>query len=70
MAGLHKPKCQTVLPHDGVPELYDTLPVYKVRNLGGKLGELVSEKLSIKYMSELYKFSQQELQQKFDEKTG
>lgn len=66
---MHKPKKQTILPHDSVPELYETLPIYKVRNLGGKLGKYVSDKLSIKFMSELYQFSLQDLHQKFDEKT-
>ena len=68
-AGLHKPKKQTILPHNSVPELYEKLPIRKVKSLGGKLGKHVSEKLSVNYMSELYKFSLQDLQQEFDEKT-
>ncbi|KAK6631879.1 hypothetical protein RUM44_006909 [Polyplax serrata] len=69
-AGLHKPQKQTILPQDSVPELYETLPIHKVRNLGGKFGKQVCQKLAISTMSELYGFTLNDLQQKFDDKTG
>ncbi|KAK7901855.1 hypothetical protein WMY93_018624 [Mugilogobius chulae] len=38
--GLNKPNRQTILPMDSVPELFNSLPISKIRNLGGKLGNL------------------------------
>lgn len=52
-AGQNKPNGQTVLPQSCVDELYRTLPVTKVRGLGGKLGEGLVEKLQITTMQEL-----------------
>lgn len=69
-AGLHKPNQQTILPQEGIQALYKNLPVHKIRSLGGKFGQYMSEKLGIKTMGELSRFSEKELQQKFDEKTG
>ncbi|XP_066904821.1 DNA polymerase eta isoform X2 [Halyomorpha halys] len=68
--GLHKPNRQTILPLECVLELYKTLPVKKIKNLGGKLGNNVVEKLGCQTMSDLLKFSEKELQAKYDEKTG
>jgi DNA polymerase eta len=70
VAGMHKPNRQTVLPPGSVTQLYANLPVKKVRNLGGKLGDGVVERLGITYMSELASFSEKQLQARFDEKTG
>lgn len=70
VAGMHKPKCQTVIPHENVPELYETLPIRKVRSLGGKFGKTVAQKLSISSMSQLYNFSKEELIEKFNVKNG
>ncbi|CAH1389445.1 unnamed protein product [Nezara viridula] len=68
--GLHKPNRQTILPLECVLELYKTLPVKKIKNLGGKLGDNVVEKLGCKTMSDLLKFTEKELQAKYDEKAG
>ncbi|CAB3362860.1 Hypothetical predicted protein [Cloeon dipterum] len=70
VCGMHKPNQQTVLPISKVPFLYETLPVKKVRLLGGKLGDTLMEKLGINYMSELEKFSEAELCQKFEQRNG
>lgn len=51
-------------------KLYRTLPVKKVRNLGGKLGNNVVETLGITHMAELANFSEKQLQAKYDNKTG
>lgn len=51
-------------------ELYRLLPVKKVRNLGGKLGNNVVEMLGITHMAELANFSEKQLQAKYDNKTG
>lgn len=70
MCGLNKPNKQTVLSISKVAHLYQTLPVKKVRNLGGKLGIVLVEHLGITLMWELEKFTEAELCQKFDQKNG
>nr|XP_061794436.1 DNA polymerase eta-like [Nerophis lumbriciformis] len=68
--GLNKPNRQTVLPLESVTELFNTLPISKIRNLGGKLGVSVGEVLQVEYIGELTRFSQAQLWQHFGEKTG
>ncbi|XP_076280998.1 DNA polymerase eta [Lasioglossum baleicum] len=68
--GLHKPNRQTILPPSTVSTLYSTLPVKKVRNLGGKFGDVVIESLNCNVMGDLLQYSLQYLQKRFDEKTG
>lgn len=68
--GLHKPNCQTILPEAAVASLYSKLPVKKVRNLGGKFGDVVVESLGCKVMGDLMQYSLEQLQKHFDEKTG
>lgn len=68
--GLHKPNRQTILPHASVMDLYKTLPIRKVRNLGGKFGCVVMEQLSCKVMADLLQFTESQLQRQFDEKMG
>ncbi|XP_058797700.1 DNA polymerase eta [Phymastichus coffea] len=68
--GLHKPNRQTILPASSVPELYGSLPVKKVRNLGGKFGDIVIDSLKCNVMVDLLPYSLQYLKNRFDEKTG
>ncbi|KYQ47834.1 DNA polymerase eta [Trachymyrmex zeteki] len=68
--GLHKPNRQTILPEAAVSSLYSTLPVKKVRNLGGKFGDVVIESLGCKVMGDLLQYSLEQLKKHFDEKTG
>ena len=68
--GLHKPNRQTILPLNAVSKLYSTLPVKKVRNLGGKFGDVVIESLNCNVMGDLLQYSLQYLQKRFDDKTG
>ncbi|XP_078041307.1 DNA polymerase eta isoform X2 [Augochlora pura] len=68
--GLHKPNRQTILPPSAVSTLYSTLPVKKVRNLGGKFGDVIIESLNCNVMGDLLQYSLQYLQKRFDEKTG
>ncbi|XP_045446005.1 DNApol-eta [Melitaea cinxia] len=70
VCGMNKPNKQTVLPKHSVNMLYRTLPVTKVKHLGGKFGSHVCEVLKIKTMGELQSFSEKVLQTKFDEKNG
>ncbi|XP_051507460.1 DNA polymerase eta isoform X3 [Myxocyprinus asiaticus] len=68
--GLNKPNRQTVLPHGSVPQLFSTLPINKIRNLGGKLGKSVTETLGVENMGDLTQFTKSQLEQHFGEKTG
>lgn len=69
MCGLHKPNQQTLLPPSGVPQLFETIQIKKVRNLGGKLGNRVREEFNCEFMSDLAAIPLNDLQQKFDNKT-
>ncbi|XP_067006969.2 DNA polymerase eta [Anabrus simplex] len=68
--GIHKPNRQTILPHTSVTQLYQTLPVKKIRSLGGKFGDAVVEQLGCKVVADLLRFTESQLQQMFDEKSG
>ncbi|KAH3851921.1 hypothetical protein DPMN_094408, partial [Dreissena polymorpha] len=68
--GFHKPNKQTILPHSQVPQLFKSLPIRKIRNLGGKMGTLVSEHLRVENMADLLVFSERALQQLLGEKNG
>lgn len=70
VCGMNKPNKQTILPKHSIDILYSTLPVKKVKHLGGKFGSMVCTTLKIATMGELKKFSVKELQKKFDEKNG
>lgn len=69
-AGMNKPNKQTILPIDSIPTLFNDLAINKVKSMGGKLGEEVCAKLSVKTMSDLVKFSEAELQQHFQARVG
>ncbi|PZC81592.1 hypothetical protein B5X24_HaOG212516 [Helicoverpa armigera] len=70
VCGMNKPNKQTVLPKHSVNILYSTLPLKKVKHLGGKFGYTVCEMLRIQKMGELQKFTEKDLQSRFDEKNG
>ena len=57
VAGFHKPNQQTLVLPESVEEMYKGTKIKKVRNLGGKLGSELVERLKIEYMSELCNFS-------------
>lgn len=67
--GLHKPNQQTLLPSSSVPRLFETIPIKKVKNLGGKLGNRVKDEFNCKFMSDLAAIPLCDLQKKFDTKT-
>ncbi|XP_048259861.1 DNA polymerase eta-like [Haliotis rufescens] len=68
--GFHKPNKQTVLPHNSVEGLFSSLPLKKVRHLGGKLGESLVQQLDVENMGDLCRFSERELQHIAGDKTG
>uniref|UniRef100_UPI00358DFDDF DNA polymerase eta n=1 Tax=Myxine glutinosa TaxID=7769 RepID=UPI00358DFDDF len=66
--GLNKPNRQTILPHSSVPGLFSTLPLGKIRNLGGKLGTSVSEKLGVEFIGDVAQYSKHHLEGHLGEK--
>ncbi|XP_052504815.1 DNA polymerase eta [Budorcas taxicolor] len=68
--GLNKPNRQTLVSHGSVPQLFNQVPINKVRKLGGKLGASVIEILGVEYMGELTQFSESQLQSHFGERNG
>lgn len=47
-----------------------TLPIKKVQGLGGKFGEKLCDDLNAQHMSDLYQYTKEELQRRFDEKNA
>ncbi|XP_004605878.1 DNA polymerase eta isoform X1 [Sorex araneus] len=68
--GLNKPNRQTLVSQGAVPQLFNQVPISKIRSLGGKLGASVVEVLGVKYMGELTQFTESQLQSHFGEKNG
>ncbi|XP_034102703.1 DNA polymerase eta isoform X1 [Drosophila albomicans] len=69
-AGMNKPNKQTILPLAEIPALFDQLPVGKIKGMGGKFGETVCETLGVKFLGQVLKYSESELQRKLDDKSG
>jgi len=69
-SGLHKPSKQTVLPEAAVPALLAPLPLAKLRSLGGKLGQSVTEVLSIETVGQLAEVPISRLESLFGSDTG
>lgn len=68
--GRNKPNRQTVVSLSSVPQLFSTMPISNIRNLGGKLGASITELLGVEYMGQLSQFSELQLQTHFGDKTG
>ncbi|XP_040207689.1 DNA polymerase eta [Rana temporaria] len=68
--GFNKPNRQTIVSQSSVPELFNRLPIEKIRHLGGKLGTSIKEVLGVEYMGQLTQFSESHLQNHFSDKTG
>uniref|UniRef100_A0A0B6ZJQ7 DNA polymerase eta n=1 Tax=Arion vulgaris TaxID=1028688 RepID=A0A0B6ZJQ7_9EUPU len=68
--GRNKPNKQTVLPMSSVKTLFETLPLQKIRHLGGKLGASLVDDLGLKTMGDITILSEQELQKYCGIKTG
>ncbi|XP_058518501.1 DNA polymerase eta isoform X4 [Ochotona princeps] len=68
--GLNKPNRQTLVSHKFVPQLFNQVPIRKIRSLGGKLGAYVIQELGVEYMGELTQFTESQLQGHFGDKNG
>lgn len=47
-----------------------TLPIRKVQGLGGKFGDRLCEELNVQHMADLFQYTKEELQRRFDEKNA
>lgn len=66
----NKPNKQTVLREAARLDFMRDVPFKKIRNLGGKLGSEVGEDLDIQNANELWKYSVDDLQDRFGNSTG
>ncbi|KAG5249547.1 DNA polymerase eta [Salix suchowensis] len=70
VSGMNKPAQQTVVPSSSVKRLLESLPIKKMKQLGGKLGTSLQTDLGVNTVGELLKFSEEKLQERFGINTG
>ncbi|GAB4840871.1 hypothetical protein Ancab_021631 [Ancistrocladus abbreviatus] len=69
-SGMNKPAQQTVVPATSVREVLMPLPIKKMKQLGGKLGDSLQNDLGIKTVGDLLQFSMERLQERYGVNTG
>ncbi|CAL9058190.1 DNA polymerase eta-like isoform X1 [Musa acuminata AAA Group] len=69
-SAMHKPAQQTVVPSSSVKDLLASLPVKKMKQLGGKLGSSLQTDLGVNTIGDLLQFSQEKLQEHYGVNTG
>ncbi|KAJ3216039.1 DNA-directed DNA polymerase eta rad30 [Dinochytrium kinnereticum] len=69
-SAMNKPNKQTILRESHVLDFMKDLPFSKIRNLGGKLGVEIEEKLGVEKAGEIWPFSSDFLKAEFGEETG
>ncbi|GAB2280940.1 hypothetical protein Dimus_015557 [Dionaea muscipula] len=69
-SGMNKPAQQTVVPTASVQELLVPLPIKKLKQLGGKLGDSLQSDLGVKIVGDLLHFSMEKLQEHYGTNTG
>ncbi|BFG28495.1 hypothetical protein CerSpe_147690 [Prunus speciosa] len=69
-SGLNKPAQQTVVPFSSVKGLLDSLPIKKMKQLGGKLGDSLQSDLGVNTVGDLLQFSEEKLQERYGINTG
>lgn len=69
-SGMNKPAQQTIVPSSAVKDLLATLPVKKMKQLGGKLGSSLQNDLEVNTVGDLLKFSEGKLQERYGFNTG
>lgn len=70
VCGMNKPNKQTILPLDSIHGLFEKLEISKIKSMGGKIGEEVCQKLNVKVVNDLLKFSENELKHDFGDRIG
>uniref|UniRef100_A0A0A9D7Q7 POLH n=1 Tax=Arundo donax TaxID=35708 RepID=A0A0A9D7Q7_ARUDO len=69
VSGMHKPAEQTVVP-SSVQEFLASLPVKKMKQLGGKLGSSLQDDLGVETIGDLLSFTKEKLQEHYGVNTG
>ncbi|KAG0451338.1 hypothetical protein HPP92_013738 [Vanilla planifolia] len=69
-SGMHKPAQQTIVPSSAVTNLLASLPVKKMKQLGGKLGSSLHDDLGVNTVGDLLQFSEEKLQERYGVNTG
>ncbi|KAK7399836.1 hypothetical protein VNO78_11029 [Psophocarpus tetragonolobus] len=69
-SAMNKPAQQTVVPLSSVEGLLASLPIKKMKHLGGKLGSSLQSDLGVNTVGDLLQFSEEKLQQWYGINTG
>ncbi|MBA0659555.1 hypothetical protein Goklo_011676 [Gossypium klotzschianum] len=69
-SGMNKPAQQTVVPFSSVKGLLDTLPIRKMKQLGGKLGISLQMDMGVNTVGGLLQFPEEKLQERYGINTG
>ncbi|XP_069153618.1 DNA polymerase eta isoform X19 [Solanum lycopersicum] len=69
-SGMNKPAQQTVVPFSSVSKLLRTLPIKKMKQLGGKLGTSLQIDLGVNTVGDMLQFSEEKLQGYYGVNTG
>ncbi|KAH7661956.1 DNA polymerase eta protein [Dioscorea alata] len=69
-SAMHKPAQQTVVQTSAVKDLLASLPVKKMKQLGGKLGSSLQSDLGVKAVGDLLQFPVEKLQERYGTNTG
>ncbi|AQL00729.1 DNA polymerase eta [Zea mays] len=70
VSGMYKPAQQTVVPSSSVQDLLASLPVKKMKQLGGKLGSSLQDDLGVETIGDLLSFTEEKLQEQYGVNTG
>ncbi|WVZ68781.1 hypothetical protein U9M48_017675 [Paspalum notatum var. saurae] len=70
VSGMHKPAQQTVVPLSSIQDFLSSLPVKKMKQLGGKLGSSLQYDLGVETIGDLLSFSEEKLQEQYGANTG
>ncbi|GJN17620.1 hypothetical protein PR202_gb04701 [Eleusine coracana subsp. coracana] len=65
VSGMHKPAQQTVVPSSSVQDFLASLPVKKMKQLGGKLGSSLQDDLGVETIGDLLSFTEEKLQEHY-----
>ncbi|XP_062161132.1 DNA polymerase eta isoform X1 [Alnus glutinosa] len=69
-SAMNKPAQQTVVPFSSVKGLLESLPIKKMKQLGGKLGTALQSDLGVNTVGDLLQFSEEKLQEHYGINTG
>ncbi|KAL9683837.1 hypothetical protein QQ045_021264 [Rhodiola kirilowii] len=69
-SALNKPAQQTIVPRSSVKDVLYHLPIKKMKQLGGKLGDSLQSDLGVKTVGDLLPYSEVKLQERYGANTG